>query len=751
MQSQPRNLFFFFAMVLAVLIGYPILRNKLYPPRPSQKQILAAGQVCSLLTGDGFNDALMATAQFVPFKPAPKEKVWAYENWKPEEQVAALLRMCAAPAAGGMAGAVNLAAQYALNRGAIEQHAQAAKPVDEIRIGGAGFHLTGMLTPQGAGVSELILNHFPEGNRDGLKVPGPDGKPKPLALIPRNPAGPPAFSVFHYAKPGEDEERPLDTLGKLLWVVERTQVAADADRQEVVFAADVPDHGVRIVKTFTLAKGEYHLGLTVKVERPAGAKPGPKFRYQLAGAHGLPIEGEWYTYTYRNAMVGWVDKKDADWRVLQDYHALSGPAGSERFRQDGKRFAYAAVAIQYFASAIVVDDRSADGTPLPADRRNFLEFVRTTLEGSPNKEKPYLDDFTVRAIAEPLDVSPGTAVEHQYLLYHGPAKVELLKQFKGDKLVPASLVNRYAEGLRLNNLTDYPNYGWWSRLILFFTNIMHALLYWLHAVVRNWGVCIILLTVIVRGMLFPVSRRQAANMQKLQEKMQKLAPELKKIEAQHKGDYVAMRQAQAELYRRHNVNPASSLGGCFLLVLQMPIFMGLYYCLQESFFFRQDRFLWIPSLAAPDMLIRWGENTIWPLYYFTHPDYLGYPQYLGPYFNLLPVLSVALMLVQQKMMTPPPTDEQQAMQQKMMKWMMIVFAVLFYRIPSGLTIYFICSTLWGVAERKLLPKKPAVATATGSGPSSDGKAAAVRKAVPKKPPGKFASWWQKVLKEASKK
>ena len=79
--------------------------------------------------------------------------------------------------------------------------------------------------------------------------------------------------------------------------------------------------------------------------------------------------------------------------------------------------------------------------------------------------------------------------------------------------------------------------------------------------------------------------------------------------------------------------------------------------------------------------------------------------YLGPFFNLLPIIAVTLMIIQQKMLTPPPTDEQQEMQQKIMKYMMVFFGLMFYKVAAGLCLYFIASSAWGFAERKLLPKK----------------------------------------------
>src|SRR5262249_45936054 len=160
-----------------------------------------------------------------------------------------------------------------------------------------------------------------------------------------------------------------------------------------------------------------------------------------------------------------------------------------------------------------------------------------------------------------------------------------------------------------------------------------------------------------------------------------------------------------ELMLRHGmVNP---LGSCWIALLQMPIFMGLYYALQESIHFRLAPFLWMDNLAAPDMLFYWTQSI--PI--ISSPDnYSGgllSILYLGPFFNLLPIIAVGFMMVQQSMMMPPATDEQTAAQQKMMKYMTIFFGLMFYKVAAGLCIYFIVSSVWGFCERKLLPKKQA--------------------------------------------
>ena len=105
---------------------------------------------------------------------------------------------------------------------------------------------------------------------------------------------------------------------------------------------------------------------------------------------------------------------------------------------------------------------------------------------------------------------------------------------------------------------------------------------------------------------------------------------------------------------------------------------------------------WCSNLAAPDQLFYWES---WM------PAVLASPTgWLGPYFNILPILTMILFIAQQKLFTPPPTDDQQKMMQKMMTFMMIFMGVMFFKVAAGLCIYFITSSLWGIIERKLLPK-----------------------------------------------
>ena len=332
------------------------------------------------------------------------------------------------------------------------------------------------------------------------------------------------------------------------------------------------------------------------------------------------------------------------------------------------------------------------------------------------------DDITVRLDTEPIDLTNDEPVVHKYLLYNGPVKPRLLGYMAPEKGGVSMQQVDFYEDLGLNTMIDFHSPGvmgrfasmiYWTDLLIMSTNVMHWVLNKIHWLIPSYGLSIICLTILVRAMMLPVSLKGA----RTSVRMQELAPEMKKLQEKYKDDPQGRQMAQMELFRKHGVNP---LGTCWFMVLQMPIFMGLYFALQESIAFRLASFwpTWIDNLAAPDMLFEWGSSI--PIL-STPQSYGGSMSflYLGPYLNVLPIIAVALMIVQQKMMTPPPTDEQQEMQQKMMKYMMVFMGLMFYKVAAGLCIYFIASSVWGFAERKLLPKKkPAAADGTVTPPTS---------------------------------
>jgi YidC/Oxa1 family membrane protein insertase len=191
-----------------------------------------------------------------------------------------------------------------------------------------------------------------------------------------------------------------------------------------------------------------------------------------------------------------------------------------------------------------------------------------------------------------------------------------------------------------------------------------------HSVIPNYGVAIIVLTFMVRLATAPLTAKQMRSMKKMGE----LQPKLKEIQAKHADDRQKQSEAMMSLYKETGVNP---LGGCFPLLLQFPVFIGLYYALQSSIDLRQAPFFgWITDLSVPEAL-------------FTLPG-VDLP------VRLLPIIMGASMVLQQRM-TPTTMDPQQA--RMMMTMMPIMFTVLFYQFPSGLVLYWMVSNLLAIAHQ----------------------------------------------------
>jgi len=192
----------------------------------------------------------------------------------------------------------------------------------------------------------------------------------------------------------------------------------------------------------------------------------------------------------------------------------------------------------------------------------------------------------------------------------------------------------------------------------------------LHSFVPNYGWSIILLTILVRAAMAPLTVKQMRSM----ERMRRIQPMIKEIQEKHADDRQKQSEAMMSLYRQEKVNP---LGGCLPMLLQLPVFIGLFYALRSSIQLRQAPFLgWIDDLAAPDLL-------------FTIPGF-AFP------VRVLPLLMGASMFVQQKM-TPVQVDPAQA--RMMLIMMPLMMTVVSYSFPSGLVLYWMMSNVLAIAQQ----------------------------------------------------
>ncbi len=192
-------------------------------------------------------------------------------------------------------------------------------------------------------------------------------------------------------------------------------------------------------------------------------------------------------------------------------------------------------------------------------------------------------------------------------------------------------------------------------------------LFWLlikiQSFVTNWGVAIIIITLIVKGAMYPLTKAQYTSMAK----MRALQPKMTQLKERFGDDKQKMSQAMMELYRKEKVNPA---GGCLPLIVQMPIFLALYWVFLESVELRHAPFmLWIQDLSAQDP------------------------------FYILPILMGVSMFIMQKMQ---PMTVQDPMQQKIMQYMPVMFTVFFFWFPSGLVLYWLVSNIISIVQMKII-------------------------------------------------
>jgi YidC/Oxa1 family membrane protein insertase len=471
--------------------------------------------------------------------------------------------------------------------------------------------------------------------------------------------------------------------------------------QAVTFRFVTPDKKFEVRKRYSVEKvdvpnnpreardttpGGYELRLELTVKNLG--QQTEQVSYVLQGPVGVPLENVDNTRKFRDVKVGFLEE---DGRTDDDSITAADIVKDED--EVWKRaFKYVGVDVQYFAALILPDDDRPLEQQVADPHIASIEQVVVAPAGQPERS-----DVSVLLTSDVFALAAGEELTHAYTLYAGPKRQELLEPEGAAAVL---------------------DYGW-------FGPVAKAMLWLLKTMHNNagipYGVAIILMTILVRGCMFPLSLKQARGAKKMKE----LQPKIAELRKKYEKDKEKLARAQMELFSKHNYNP---LAGCLPIFLQLPIFIGLYTALNSSVDLRMAPFLWIDNLAGPDALFRMP---------FSLP-------FLGQDFNLLPIITVILFVIQQKMFMPPPTDEQQEMQQKMMMWMSIIFGFFFYHLPAGLCVYFIASSLWGFGERKLLDLGM-FAEASTEPEAAD----AERPAKPADAPKRAKTgWWNRLLESA---
>jgi YidC/Oxa1 family membrane protein insertase len=373
--------------------------------------------------------------------------------------------------------------------------------------------------------------------------------------------------------------------------------------------------GVKVTKTYTFTRGQHLVDVAYQIENQTDQAWSGSLYSQLVRNRYNP-DDSWMMYTYTGPVLydGMADEK----YVKHSFDDLNAQAIAGKSVTGG----WAAMIQQYFLTAIVPDQAAQN-----------LYYA-----------KPVGNDRYAVGVVQPLTtVEPGATTQLHSQLYIGP-------EIQDD-------LAKIAPGLELTI-----DYG----MLTFLAEPLFWLLDKIHDLVGNWGVAIILLTVLIKLVFYKLSETSYRSMARLK----KFQPKLQQLKENYGDDKVIFQQKMMKLYKEEKINP---LGGCLPIFIQMPVFIALYWVLLYSVEMRQAPFmLWIEDLSAQD-----------------------------PYY-ILPIIMGITMYIQQKLNPSAMMDE---MQQKVMKALPFIFTLFFLWFPAGLVLYWVVNNILSVAQQWYITRK----------------------------------------------
>jgi len=405
---------------------------------------------------------------------------------------------------------------------------------------------------------------------------------------------------------GESIQLPSDAPFRLLEPTDRIELDGSGQKQVTFRYVDAAS-GLTVDKIFTFRGDSYLIDLEVRISNPG--------RQRLQGTLTLGLVHPWddaqhssrYGFVGPATLVGEKLKTDSVKSLKKESKAYGKPVWS-------------GFETKYFLTACVPLEKAADKVVL---------FFRNNSVVN-NFVSPY------------LQISPGQSIALDYRLYFGPLDFEILK----------------AAGNQLDKAID----------LGFFTPIaapLRVVLHFFHGFTGNWGLAIILLTVIIKLIFWPLTHKSYKSMRE----MQKIQPEMQKIREKYRHDRERMNKEMMALYKEKRVNP---MGGCLPMLVQIPVFFALYKVLMVDIALRHAPFIfWLNDLSAKD-----------------------------PYY-ITPIIMGVTMFIQQKM-TPSSMDPTQA---KVFMAMPIVFTFLFLNFPSGLVIYWLVNNILTIGQQYMIRRQ----------------------------------------------
>lgn len=382
--------------------------------------------------------------------------------------------------------------------------------------------------------------------------------------------------------------------------------------------------GVRFERTLRLARGSYVLEVSDRITNLGGQTVSPILYLQLTRDSNPPPGGSDFYSTYVGPVI-YTDKEKFQKVDFADIE--KGKAKHPTSASDG----WLGIIQHYFVSAWIPADK--------LDREYYTRKVDTKL-------------YSVGAKMGLGEIAPGASTSVSSRLLAGPQDQRMLEAI--------------APGLEL--AVDYG-----------FLTVIAKPIFWLleklHGLIGNWGWAIVLLTIVIKTIFYPL---QAASYRSMA-RMKAVTPRLMALRERYGEDRVRLNQAMMELYKTEKINP---LGGCLPIVVQIPVFIALYWVLLSSVEMRDAPWIgWIQDLAAPDTLFGTIPGLDMPV-------------------GLLPILMAVTMFIQTKL-NPTPPDPVQA---KLMMFMPLIFSVMFFFFPSGLVLYWLVNNIYSIIQQWLITR-----------------------------------------------
>ncbi|MCB9719562.1 MAG: membrane protein insertase YidC [Candidatus Omnitrophica bacterium] len=449
-----------------------------------------------------------------------------------------------------------------------------------------------------------------------------------------------------------DEPLPVDHIGGFQEYSQRTFQVVRQEPRLLEFR--LVDDDLSVSRIYSLAEEGYTLQVTDKVTNRG--KMSKDVRLDIIGFTLNMRDGPNGHHPNKPKTSGPAENRD---RGLNEY-AVNSTKGIKR-KNNAYKFG-------------PKDEKSQEGpvTWLAFRNRYYATIVKPEFETAGYAQRVIEEHvLQLHLNAATYKLAPAESRDYNYTVFIGPERTELLKEYGGD----------------FDKIKRYYKLGLFDAIAKLIGGLMKVL----YGVIPNWGVCIILISIVIYYSMYPLTAKGMASMKR----MQALQPKIQQLKERYEDNPQKLNQEMLELYRREKINP---LGGCLPMLFQMPVFIGLYQVLWRNVDFKGAHFLWIKDLSQPDRLFTLD---------FSLPV-------IGTDINLLPILMIIIMAVQQRFSAKNMTvaDPVQQQQQKMMMTVMpLLLGFIFYKFASGLTLYFTMFYIFSTITQWKISKEPKVTNA----------------------------------------